>query len=338
MLSGIPVVFAYAPCIILTSVGGKPSVIAAAGLLVGSLCVTHALRDPEMRLDTVLARYLFAGALATILVFLALSIGATLVLYSVEQAPATDNFLWRWVSEWSQLGYPREEFHVRQRDALVGFTLSASGFMIVVVGGSMLGAILRWTCTLPLAEQQAPTGRRNDDCPRWVASVVERLRLGSPMTADEATYVAVLDGHKVDLTASHYERLVSDQDDLSHDLEFLVNKVSGYASLRIDGRWTGNQPGGRKSGPFSLLGIYARNPGRRFTNADPRVMLAQELGRSPDSISVGDFMRQLQRRKPPLPVERDETGSYIPGHIRTCLLELKSGPDSNGPSNNINAA
>ena len=111
---------------------------------------------------------------------------------------------------------------------------------------------------------------------------------------------------------------MADEDDLLRDLGLMVNKASGNVSVRIEGEWrnldfrVGAQPGGRKSGAFSLLGIYVRNPGRRFANADLRVMLARELGRSPDSINVGDFIGQLQRRKPLLPVHRDESGSSIP--------------------------
>ena len=89
ILSGVPVLLAYAPSIVLTSHGGKPSLIVVAGLMAGSLCITHALRDPETRLDRNLAVHWFVGTIAAILVFLALSIGGMLVLYFVEQQPAS---------------------------------------------------------------------------------------------------------------------------------------------------------------------------------------------------------------------------------------------------------
>ena len=136
--------------------------------MAGSLCVTHALRDSEARLDPTLARYWFIGGVAEILVFLALSIGGMLVLYSAEQLPASGNLLWNYEYEWSDLGYPREEFHQRQRDAVVGFTLAGSGFMIIVLGGSMLGA--RWT------RADAPsTYVKRPEAPEWAAAALDQL-------------------------------------------------------------------------------------------------------------------------------------------------------------------
>ena len=339
ILSGVPVLLAYAPSIILTSHGGKPGLIVVAGLMGGALCVTHALRDPETRLDRNLAVHWFIGTIAAILVFLALSIGGMLVLYFVEQQPASGNLLWKWEYAWSDLGYPREQFPQRQRDALVGFTLTGSGFMIVALGGSMLGAVLRWTREPQPVVEQLVTGPRNDGFPAWVGEIAQQLRSAGPLAPDETQYVAVFDGYQIDVAASQYEGLVADKDDLLRDVELMVNKASGNVSVRIEGQWrnldfrVGAQPGGRKSGPFSLLGIYVRNPGRRFANADLRVMLARELGRSPNSINVGDFIGQLQRRKPPLPVHRDEAGTYIPDTVRVCLLELRDDPNDNGLTN-----
>ena len=56
VLSSVPVALAYAPSVVLTSHGGKPGLIAVAGLMAGSLCVTHALRDAGAKLDPTLAR------------------------------------------------------------------------------------------------------------------------------------------------------------------------------------------------------------------------------------------------------------------------------------------
>ena len=198
-----------------------------------------------------------------------------------------------------------------------------------------MGAVLRWTRGPQPVHERLVAGPRSEGFPPWVAEIAQQLSSAGPPAPDEIQYVAVFNGHQIDVAASQYERLMADKDDLLRDVGLMVNKASGNVSVRIEGEWrnldfrVGAQPGGRKSGPFSLLGIYVRNPGRRFANADLCVMLAWELGRSPDSINVGDFIGQLQRRKPPLPVHRDESGSYIPDSIRVCLLELRHGPNGN---------
>ncbi len=165
-MSVVPVLLAYAPSILPTSHGGKPSLIVVAGLMAGPLCITHALRDPETRLHRNLAVHWFIGTIATILVFLALSIGGMLVLYFVEQEPASGNLLWRREYTWSDLGYPRDVLPQRQRDALVGFTLTGSGFMIVTLGGSMLGAILGWTRPRKPYEELPDTAQHHEVYPR----------------------------------------------------------------------------------------------------------------------------------------------------------------------------
>ena len=100
--------------------------------MAGALCVIHALRDPEMRLDPLLARYMFIGAIAWILVSLILTIGAMFILYVVEKAPPSGNLIWTWEYGWADLGYPPEEYQQHRRSALVGFVLTGSGFLIVV--------------------------------------------------------------------------------------------------------------------------------------------------------------------------------------------------------------
>ena len=62
-----PVLLTYAPMIVLAHNGDKPSLIAVPGLMAAALCITHALRDPEMQLDPTLARHMFIGAIAWIL-------------------------------------------------------------------------------------------------------------------------------------------------------------------------------------------------------------------------------------------------------------------------------
>ncbi len=325
VLAGAPVLLAYGPSIVLTSHGGKPSLIVVAGLMAGALCVTHALRDRDMRLDSMLARYWFIGAISVILVFLALSIGGMLVLYSADQFPVSGNLLWDYEYRWVDLGYPREEFPQRQRDALVGFTLTGSGFMIVALAGSMLGAILRWTRAPAQVSRHPPPSRRPQDAPPWVARVAEKLGGLDPSAPGEGEYVAVFSGHEIEITGSQYERLIADRDGLLQDVELLVDKVSGGVFLRAEGAWIRldfrikGRSAGIRSGPFSLLCLYARYPGRRFTNGELRTLLEQEMVPRL-ALNVGDFIGQLLRRTPPLPVERDSDGSYIPESARVCLL------------------
>ena len=202
VLSGAPVLLAYGPSVVLTSHGGKPSVFVVAALITGTLCVIHALRDSEMVLDVASARHWFIGAIATILVFLALSIGGMMLLYYVEQMPASGNLLWTWNYEWSDLGYPREQFAQRQRDALVAFTLLGSGFMIFVLGGSILGAILRWTRgnsadTLP-AQLGLP------ESPKWARGALVQLDQAPTPPSTDSAYAASFGGYEVALSRMQY--------------------------------------------------------------------------------------------------------------------------------------
>ena len=325
VLAGAPVALAYAPSIVLTSHGGKPSLIVVAGLIAGSLCVTHALRDCEMKLDPMLVRYWFIGAIGAILVFLALSIGGMLVLYYIEQMPASGNLLWNWEYEWSDLGYPREQFQQRQRDALVGFTLTGSGFMVVVLGGSMLGAILRWTRAPEQGGQHPSSSLQHQEAPPWVTRVAVNLESPGLSAPGEGEYAAIFGGHEFEITGSQYQRLIADRDDLLKHVELLVDKVAGDVFLRSGGTWARldfrirGRSAGIRSGPFSLLCLYARYPGRRFTNGELRTLLEREMANR-STLNIGDFIGQLQRRTPPLPVERDSNGSYISESVRVCLF------------------
>ena len=337
MLSGVPVALTYAPAVILTSVGGKPNLIAVAGLTAGSLCVTHALRDPEMNLDRDIAGKLLGSAIAAILVFLLLSISAMLVLYTVGEHPASGNLLWKYEHEWSDLGYPAEQFQQRQRDALVAYTLAGSGFMIVVLGGSMLGAILRWTRRPRHADHHPSSADPYQDAPAWVARIAQRLEPDAPSTPDDAEYVAVLDGREIGVTGSQYRRLVVGKDDLLRDVELFVDKVVGNVFLRIGGTWTRldfrvrDRAAGIRSGPFSLLCIYARHPGQRFTNGELRMLLEWELS-DRVSVDVGEFISQLQGRRPRLAIQRDDTGSFLDDAVKVCLLDHRPPPTTAGPS------
>ena len=302
VLSGLPVLLAYAPAILLTSHGGKPTLFAVAGLMAGSLCVTHALRDSEVKLDPALARYWFIGAIAAILVFLALSIGGMLVLYSAEQLPASGNLVWTYEYEWSVLGYPREEFHQRQRDAVVGFTLAGSGFMIIVLGGSMLGAILRWT------RAEAPSAYvKRPEAPEWAAAALHQLwEMPAPAPMD-AAYSASLGGLEVLLSRKQYALLVGSKEELLYEADLIIDKVTGSVLKRTQGGWSrinfrsGETYESRRSGPFLLLCIYASHPGKRLTNAELRSLLQEDLPDRP-SVNVTDFFNQLRKKRPSLPV------------------------------------
>ena len=328
ILSAVPVLLAHAPAIVLTSQGGKATQIAIAGLMAGSLTVTHALRDHRMKLDPALAGYLFILGIVAILLFLALSVGGMLVLYGTEQMPASGNLLWTWNYQWEDLGYPHEAFAQRQRDALTAFTLTGSGFMIAVLGGSMLGAILRWAREPKYGEQPSKPRRRHQDAPEWAARLLIQLESLSPFVPGEAEYVSVFNGYDVDLTSSQYESLVGGKDELLQDAELIVDKAAGEVFLRTGGIWTRldfrvrGRTAGIRSGPFSLLCIYARNPGRRFTNGELRIMLAREMS-DRESFNVRDFVSQLEGRRPRIPVGRDDSGSFLDHAVRVCFLDLR---------------
>ena len=320
-----PVLLTYAPMIVLAHNGDKPSLIGIPGLMAGSLCVTHALRDPEIKLDPSLARYLFIGTIAWILVALILTIGAMFMLYVVEKAPPSGNLIWTWEYEWADLGYPPEEYQQHRRSALLGFVLTGSGFLIVVVGGSMLGAIMRWT-RAPQDDARSPPSQRYLDAPVWVELVALQLESVPPLGSEDVDYVAVFSGYEIRITRRQYERLVADKDDLLQDFRLLVDRVAGDVFLKTGGTWTRQDfrvrdtSTGIRSGPFALLSIYARHPGRRFTNGELRAMVSQDLT-DRLSVNVGDFISQLRRRRPRLPVEQDDDTSFLPESVRVCLLD-----------------
>ena len=326
VLSAVPVLLAFAPAIVLTSIGGKATQIAVAGLMAGSLTVTHALKAPDMKLDAAIARYWSILAIAVILMFLALSVAGMLVLYATEQRPASNNLLWKWDYNWEDLGYPREAFAQRQRDALTAFTLTGSGFMIVVLGGTMLGAILRWTREPRNPEQPSQFSRQHQDAPEWAVQALTELESLRRLAPGEAEYVGVFNGHEVDLTGSQYQRLVGGKDELLADAELIVDRAAGDVFHRSDGTWrrldfrVRDSRAGIRSGPFSLLCIYACNPGRRFTNGELTVILGDALsGR--ESFNIRDFVSQLERRRPSIPVGRDDGGTFLDGSVRVCFLD-----------------
>ncbi len=334
VLCGPPVLLAYAPIIVLSSHGWKSTHIALGAVIAGALTVTHALRDEETHLDPVQARYWFICVLGSLLVFLVLCIGAMIVLYKVEQFPASGNMVWSWEYRWSELGYPREEYDTWHRDGLLAFTALGVAFMVAALGGSMIAAVLRYAKSPESAPLTPSATNYRDNFPPWVARVVRQLGAPYSPPPGESGYSAVLSGFEVDITGRQYELLAARKDDLLSDVNLIVDRVAGDVFVetvdgwrRLDFRVRGRS-GAIRSGPFSLLCILARHPGRRFTNAELRAILEPELS-DRALFSVGDFIRQLQKRRPRLGVERDDRGSYLAEAVRVCLLEHRSEPASN---------
>ena len=325
MLSGVPVFLGYAPAILLTSYGGIPSVIAVAGLMAGSLCITHALRDSEANLDPVIAKYWFAAAISVILVFLACSVGAMLVMYAVEQMPASGSLLWQYEYEWSNLGYPREEFHHRQRDAVAGFTLIGSGFMIVVLGGSLLGAILKWTSP----RQGVETDDASPDAAWSSHSGGEgnpaRRSLSARPDTEEPGFTLFLNGREFHITPRQYGRLMVDKDGPLREATLLVDKEAGSVYAREGENWTRIRFGGRRKGPFLLLCVLARHPGIRFANGQLEVLLRMELPER-DTLNISDLFAQLHSRYPLVPIKRDDAGIYLSDSVNVCFLNVRQTP------------
>ena len=102
----------------------------------------------------------------------------------------------------------------------------------------------------------------------------------------------------------------------SDQVHLLVDKAAEDVFLRTNGKWAKLdfrvrvKGSGMRSGPFSLLCIYARSPGRRFANDELRTLLDRELQNHAE-LNVRDFVFQLQRRTPRLPVGRDATGVFL---------------------------
>ena len=130
-------------------------------------------------------------------------------------------------------------------------------------------------------------------------------------------------GYEIPITRRQYERLVSDKDDLLQDYSLLVDRVAGNVFLRTGGTWTRldfrirDTSTGIRSGPFSLLSVYARHPGRRFTTGELRAMVSPDLT-DRLSVNVGDFISQLRRRRPRLPIEQDDERKGVPRSYLTA--------------------
>ena len=324
LLFGVPVGMAYAPTFFLTGYNDKPAALALAGILSTCLCITAALNDRDIHLDPPMARILFVACIAFILVFLVLCVAAMLVMYLVEQAPSTGNFFWSWGFAWSDLGYPAEEFGQRHRTGLLAFILAASCYMTVAIGGSLLGAILEWAKTGP--KGNTGHGERHSQPQNPPVLLPELLKDEQGPMSDLLEFVAVVNGEEIAITRAQYQTMLADKERLLPGARLLVDKASGTAFARTSGRWRKLTFRGRRKGPFLLLCVYARHPGRRFTTSELEMLLKAEL---PDreGFNVSDFFAQLQKRIPLVPVQRDDHGTFIPQSASVCFLDHWPTPD-----------
>ena len=143
LVFGVPIFIAFLPPTLLTVNGGQGYPIAVAFLMFGGLTITTALKDPEMG-GLSPSESLLWVAIATIIIlaFAAITIAFLALFYLDETPPTASNLLLgERVIDWSNLGYDPAEFRQRHRSALPVFTLAAMTYMIIVLGGIMLGAI-----------------------------------------------------------------------------------------------------------------------------------------------------------------------------------------------------
>ena len=317
LLFGVPVGIAFAPVFFLTGYNDKPAFLAMAGIMATGLCLTGALHDRETRLDPEMARIWFVACIAFILVFLTLCVAAMLVMYLVEQAPSTGNFFWTWDFSWNDLGYPAEEFSQRHRNGIFAFTLAGSCYMTVAIGGSLLGAILAMARTAP---KRGPAPGPEYDSPQGPEATAAFAGDEQAAQQDPPEFVVALNGEETPISRSQYENLLADKERLLSDARLLVDKASGTAFAKTAGRWKKLSFRGKRKGPFLLLCVYARHPGRRFTTAELEFLLKPDLP-DRDGFNVSDFYAQLQKRNPLVPVQRDDDGTYIPEAATVCFLD-----------------
>ena len=321
---GVPVAVAFLPAFFLTGYDNKPLVLIVAGIMATSLCLTAALNDRKTRLDDTMARIMFVVFAAVILLLMALAVSGMLVMYFVEHSPSSGNFFWSWEFSWSDLGYPEEEFNRRHRNGLLAFGIAGTCYMVVALGGSMLGAALRWAkpTTERMAEETEPS--------HPAAPAEDWPDAGEETDQESSAFVVALNGEETGISRSQYENLLAEKDILLPDTGLLVDKASGTAFAKNGGKWKKIPFRGRRKGPFLLLCIYARYPGTRFTATELESMLAGELP-DRDGINVSDIFAQLQKRRAPvIPVYRDAEGSCIPETVNVCFLDYCPAPSTNG--------
>ena len=324
LLFGVSIGVAFAPLFFLTGYNDKPTALAVFGILATSLSITAALSDQGTRLDPVMARLWFIAGIAFILVFLILSVAAMLVMYLVEQSPSTGNFFWAWEFSWNDLGYPAEEFNQRHRNGLLAYTLAGSCYMAVAIGGSLLGAIMVWVRPIP---KQGSSPGAAETIPRdQPGPVPGRSEDGQIPPQDLPEFMVALNGEETAISRTDYENMLAEKDHMLRNARLLVDKASGTAFAKTGGRWKKIPFRGRRKGPFLLLCVYARHPGRRFTASELEMLLKSDLP-DRDAFNVSDFFAQLHKRNPLVPVQRDDHGTYIPETARVCFLDRWPAPE-----------
>ena len=265
LLFGLSIGVAFAPWFFLTGYNDKPTALAIFGIMATCMCLTAALHDKETRLDAEIARIWFIAVIAFILVFLTLCVAAMLVMYLVEQVPSTGNFFWSWHFNWSDLGYPAEEFSQRHRNGILAFTLAGSCYMTVAIGGSLLGATLAWYRGSPQrAYAPAPEEDGAQDAPAPLGNWAESLDAEQSAQQEPPEFLVALNGEETPISRFQYETLLADKDDLLSKARLLVDKVSGTAFANAGGRWKKLSFKGKRKGPFLLLCVYARYPRQAF--------------------------------------------------------------------------
>ena len=318
---GVPVAVAFLPAFFLTGYEGKPLVLGVAGIMAASLCLIAALNNRKTPLDPAMARLLFVVFAAFILGLLILSVSGMLMMYLVEHSPSGGNFFWSWEFDWSDLGYPAEDFSQRYRNGLLAFGIAGTLYMTVALGGSMLGAVLRWT------KPDEERAEEETETPPPAASAKGWLDAGEETAQESPEFVVAMNGEETFISQREYENLLAEKDILLPDTMLLVDKASGTAFTKNGGNWKKIPFRGRRKGPFLLLCIYARHPGRRFTTGELEVMLRTDL-EDRDGFNVSDFFAQLHKRTPLVPVQRDDGRSYIPDTVSVCFLDHFPAPQS----------
>ena len=345
LLFGPPAALAMLPSLLLTSYGAKPYFIFVGVGTVGFLGIAAALKDGQIRLHPEIVRYWFISGAIALLLLLAMWIAGMLVLRYVSQIAPIGNFLWTWDFSWSSLGYPPEQFDQFQRTAFLALTAAGAGCIALIPIGLGLGPLLRrasataTTDETPQAQQSrpvatepplqqlqpAPENLDRESVPDWAEAVVSVLLGEQGQTRDEPDFVVSLNGREIAIGARQYEGLLADKERLLQEAGLLVDKASGTAFVNDGGNWKRIAFRGRLKGPFLLLCLYARHPGRRFTSSELESLLRTELPDRSD-LNVSNFFAQLQKRQsPPVPVRRDADGSYIPETVNICFLDNRPG-------------
>ena len=318
LLFGLPVALAMFPSLLMTSYGAKPYFLFVGVGTAGFLGIAAALKDGQVRLHPEIARYWFISGAIAFLLLLAAWIAGMLILHYVSQIAPIGNFLWTWDFSWSSLGYPPEQFGQRQRSAFLALTAAGAGCIALIPIWLGLGPLLRRASaaatpdetpqvrqcqpatTEPPLQQPlpAPENLDGESLPDWAEAVVSVLLGEQGQFRDEPDFVVSLNGREIAIGARQYEGLLADKERLLQEAGLLVDKASGTAFVKDGGDWKRIAFRGRLKGPFLLLCLYARHPGRRFTSSELESLLRTELPDRSD-LNVSNFFAQLQKRQSP---------------------------------------